>query len=182
MPAAVASRYARALADATLGPQAVLEPKRVVEELRGFGEALASSPELSIALTSPAISPARKRAVIDRIANALSLSRIPRNFLKVLVDHRRTGALDEIVDALEKLMDERLGILQVDVASARRLNDAQQAALVRELESSTGKKIWLKQSVDSDLIGGLVARIGSTVYDGSVRGKLEVLERRLRAE
>jgi F-type H+-transporting ATPase subunit delta len=100
----------------------------------------------------------------------------------VLVDHRRTGDLSDIIGAFEKILDERLGTLQVDVASARELKEQQQAALTRQLELMTGKRIVLKVKIDKDLVGGLMVRLGSTVYDGSVRGQLATLGRQLISE
>lgn len=165
--------------DVVLAQTSTVEPERVAEELKGFQQLLASSPQLSHALSSPSVAPARKRAVVDKLAKQLAVSRPVRNFLLVLIDHRRAGQLPEIVRAFERLMDERLGILQVDVVSARPLTERQQDAFTKGLETATGKRIWLNQSVDDALIGGILARIGSTIFDGSVRGKLAALERRL---
>jgi F-type H+-transporting ATPase subunit delta len=181
MPAAVASRYARALADVVLAPNAATAPDRVRDDLHSFEQALDASSELAIALASPGISRARKRAVVDRIVKSLGLAGVVRNFLLVLVDHRRTTDLSGVIDAFEKIVNERLGTLQVDVASARELKDQQKAALTRQLETMTGKKIVLNVAIDNDLVGGLIVRLGSTVYDGSVRGQLETLARQLRS-
>lgn len=182
MPAAVASRYARALVDVVLAPNAPIGPDRVRDDLRSFEQALAVSVELSTVLASPGVSRPRKRAVIGRLAQSLGLSSVARNFLLVLVDHRRTAHLAAIVGAFEKMVDERLGTLQVEVASAGELREQQQAALIGQLEAITGKRIFLDLKIDRALVGGLVVRLGSTVYDGSVRGQLEALGRQLRAE
>jgi F-type H+-transporting ATPase subunit delta len=182
MPAAVASRYARALVDVVLAPNSRAEAERIRQDLRSFEEALAGSPELKSALESPAVKRARKRAVIERLAHALDVSPVARNFLLVLIDHRRTAELSGVIAAFETMVDERLGRLQVEVASARELPQPQQAALIRQLETITGKQVRLKMTIDDDLVGGLVVRLGSTVYDGSVRGRLEALGRQLRAE
>lgn len=182
MPAAVASRYARALVDVVLAPNSHLEPDRVREDLRSFERALAASPELRNALESPAITRPRKRAVIARLGQSLGISGVARNFLYVLIDHRRTAELSGVLAAFEKIVDERLGILQVEVTSAQDLKQQQQADLVRQLETMTGKKVVLNLQTDGDLVGGLVVRLGSTVYDGSVRGQLDALARELRAE
>jgi len=181
MPAAVASRYARALVDVVLAPSAAADPDRVRQDLRDFEQALAASSELSLALESPSISRPRKRAVISRLARSLGLSNVSTNFLFVLIDHRRTPELSAILDAFDKLLDERRGILQVEVLSASQLEQRQQDDLKERLESMTGKTIGLNLKVDGDLVGGLVVRIGSTVYDGSVRGQLEAIGRQLGA-
>src|SRR5438552_3706647 len=106
MPAAAASRYARALVDVVLAPKSRVEADRVRQDLRTFEQALAGSAELETALASPAVKRARKRAVVERLVKALDLSITSRNFLLVLIDHRRTGELTEVIAAFEKLVDE----------------------------------------------------------------------------
>jgi F-type H+-transporting ATPase subunit delta len=182
MPAAVASRYARALVDVVLGPKSKVDSDRVRQDLRSFEQAMANSLELGNALASPAVKRPRKRSVVTRLAKALELSQVAQNFLLVLVDHRRTSELSDIILAFERIVDERLGRVQADVVSARELKEPQQAALVRQLEAMSGKKVRLNLSVDGDLVGGVIVRLGSTVYDGSVRGQLDSLSRQLRAE
>src|SRR5215217_1977137 len=127
MPAAVASRYARALADVVLAPGSPAEPGRILQDLRSFEQTLAGAPELINALESPAVKRPKKRAIIARIGQSLSLSRVGQNFLLVLADHRRINDLSEAIVAFERIVDERLGRLQVDVASATQLKDSQQA-------------------------------------------------------
>jgi len=179
---AVASRYANALADVVTAPTAAISPQQAAAELRAFEAALAGSEELREALATPAVPGSRKKAVVGRIADALAISRVPRNFLFVLVDHRRIGSLSAIIQHFDDVIDERLGFARAHVTSAGPLDDGQRAALNGQLERLTGKKIRMRFGVDPALIGGAVARIGSTVYDGSVRGQLASLERRLTAE
>jgi F-type H+-transporting ATPase subunit delta len=179
---ALASRYARALVDVATGPKSGVDPRRILEELRAFLGVYAGSAELRNALTSPSVPPARKRAVAGRIGDLLAVSRIARNFLFVLADHRRFAILAEILESFDVLLDERLGFIRADVRSARDLNQPQRDAISGQLERLTGKKVRLRFALDQQLIGGLVARIGSTVYDGSVRGQLQTLGKRLEAE
>ena len=179
---AVATRYANALADVVTGSASPLHREAAVQELRAFETALASSAELHSALTSPAVPPSRKRAVVGSIANALGLSLISRNFLYVLIDHRRITSLTNVIHSFELIVDERLGFARAEVTSARELTESQRAGLNSELERLTGKRIRMRFAVDESLIGGLVARIGSTVYDGSMRGQLSSMGRRLSAE
>ena len=167
--------------DVVLAPASQIEPDRVREDLRAFERALAASIELSNALGSPAITRPRKRAVIARLGQSLGIGGVVKNFLFVLIDHRRTAELSGIIAAFEKMVDERLGIMQVEVTSAQELKQPQQADLVRQLAAMTGKKIVLNLETDADLVGGLVVRLGSTVYDGSVRGQLEALRREFQA-
>ncbi|HUP03247.1 MAG TPA: ATP synthase F1 subunit delta [Bryobacteraceae bacterium] len=179
---AVATRYANALAEVVTAPGSPLRPEDAVPELRAFEQTLTGSRELREVLSTPAVPPARKRAVVERIAAILKLSRITRNFLFVLMDHRRVEVLPEIVQKLEETVDERLGFARADVTAPRELSAAQSAALNAELNRLTGKRIRMRLATDASLLGGAVARIGSTVYDGSVRGELLSLKRRLAAE
>jgi len=179
---AVATRYAEALADVATAPTGGVRPDEILAELRGFQSVLRSSAELHNALTSPAVPPGRKRAVVGRIAESMKLSKVARNFLYVLIDHRRIAALDNILDSFELIVDQRLGFARAEVSSARELTEAQRSALNARLERMTGKKVRMRFQVDGSLIGGVVARIGSTVYDGSVRGQLDSLGRRLATE
>jgi F-type H+-transporting ATPase subunit delta len=179
---AVASRYASALADVVTAGGSVLRPQDALSELRSFEALLLSSPELHNALSTPAVPGSRKKAVAGRLADLLNLSRIGRNFLFVLIDHRRIDSLSQIIQSFELIIDERLGFARADVSSARELSETQRAALSLQLEKLTGKRIKMRLTVDESLIGGVVARIGSTVYDGSLRGQLASLEGRLCAE
>jgi len=179
---AVATRYANALADVVTAPGAAVQPQDALQQLRAFVATLASSPELHNALVTPAVPGSRKKAVVSRLAERLSMSRVARNFLYVLIDHRRIGSVAEIVDSFEQALDRRLGIERAEVLSASQLNDAQREAVRAKLAALTGKEVRMRFVIDGSLIGGIVARIGSTVYDGSVRGQLQSLERRLGSE
>jgi F-type H+-transporting ATPase subunit delta len=179
MPQALSNRYARALADAVLTPGGDGDAKQVLSELRVFSAMLRDSFELKNVLLSPAVSIAKKRAVIARFADTLPLSRLVRNFLYVVIDRRRIALLDEIADAFEQALDERMGIVRAEVTSAGPLNDGQQAELQQELSRVSGKQVRCNYSIDPELIGGVVARIGSTVYDGSVRTQLQNMRERL---
>jgi F-type H+-transporting ATPase subunit delta len=179
---AVAARYAHAMADVLTAAASPVAPPKALEELRSFEAALAESQPLREALATPAVPVARKRAVVGRIAERLGLSGITRNFLFVLVDHRRIGQLSEITQTLDVTLDERLGFARAHILAPMELNATQRTSLQAELEKLTGKRIRAQFAVDPALLGGVVARIGSTVYDGSVRGRLESLGRRLAAE
>jgi F-type H+-transporting ATPase subunit delta len=179
---ALASRYASALVDVATSPKSVVDPHQLLGELRGFQDVFAGSAELRNALMSPAVPLARKRAVLGRIGDELRISRIARNFLFVLSDHRRIAMLAEVLEAFDLLSDQRLGFTRVEISSARELDQRQRAAVSHGLERLTGKNVRMRYAVDRDLLGGLVARIGSTVYDGSVRGQLHAMGKRLAAE
>jgi F-type H+-transporting ATPase subunit delta len=159
-----------------------VDPHQLLGELRGFEAVMAGSAELRAALTSPAVPPARKRGVVGAIGEKLGVSRVARNFLFVLTDHRRIAMLTEVLEAFDLLSDERLGYTRAEISSARELDDRQRDTVTQEFERLTGKKVRMRFAVDRGLLGGLVARIGSTVYDGSVRGQLQALGKRLAAE
>ncbi len=182
MPTAVANRYANALADVVTAPGSALTPSAAVTELHSFATLLRSSEELHNALVTPAVPNSRKRAVINRLGDLLKLSKITRNFLFVLIDKRRIPILGEIVESFDLVVDARLGFARAHVTSAAPMNDQQRSGVTAELEKLTGKRLRSRFDVDESLIGGLVARIGSTVYDGSVRGQLQTLEHRLAQE
>jgi len=103
---------------------------------------------------------------------------LAQNFLAVVLEHDRFVLLGEIVEAFELLLNERMGIVVAEVSSARELGDAEKQALETALRQRTGKQVQMSYSLDPALIGGVTAQVGSTIYDGSVRGQLE----RLRAE
>jgi len=136
---------------------------------------IAGSADLRNALLSPAVSPSRKRAVMAKLTAELNIARPVRNFLYVIIDHRRVVNFSSIVEAFEALLDERLGYVRADVASAQPLPDGQRQRLEAEISRVAGRKAKLKFTVDPALVAGVVARIGSTVYDGSVRGQLDKL-------
>jgi F-type H+-transporting ATPase subunit delta len=179
---ALAARYAGALADVVTKPASAVKPHDAAAQLNAFVAALGVSRELHEILHTPAVPASRKKAVVARIADMLGLARPIRNFLFVLVDHRRVAALSEIARVFEQILDERLGFARAEVSSARELAEPLRAALTADLERLTGKRIRTQFAVDESLIGGVLARIGSTVYDGSVRGRLEALGRRLASE
>ena len=175
----VATRYANALADVVTAPKSAERAEIILAELQSFESVLRGSEELRNALVTPAVPASRKRAVVTRVGTLLHLSRVSLNFLFVLVDHRRIAGLPDIVQSLEIVLDQRLGFARAEVLAARELTEAQRKALNAELERLSGKRIRARFGVDASLIGGVVARIGSTVYDGSVRGQLGTLGRRL---
>ncbi len=179
MLSAVGTRYAKALIEVVMAPGSKIDPKLALAELRAIQELIGGSTVLHNALLSPAISPARKRAVVGRLIEPLGVSRAVRNFAFVVIDHRRIHSLASMVEAFDILIDERLGFVPGEVASASPLTDSQRASLDVELSRLTGKRTKLNFTIDPALIGGVVARVGSLVYDGSVRGQLERLRVKL---
>jgi F-type H+-transporting ATPase subunit delta len=176
---AVAQRYAAALADVAL------EQKRAEEVKRGladFVDAFFESAELRNFLESPGIDAGAKRRAIGEIAERMRLDPAVRNCIFVLVDNRRTEMLRDVEAAFRNELNERLGIAEAEVISARELGAAEKKELKAALERRTGKKIEANFREDKALLGGAIVRVGSTVYDGSVREQLDRLGERLEME
>ena len=176
---AVVNRYANALVDVVVSGSSGIDPATAIQHVRLFEAAVKGSPDLRTILASPAVPVARKRLVIRQIGAALGLERIILNFLLVLSDHRRISAIAEMIDAFDLLLDERLGFMRAQVASAYELSEEQQQRLAAELAKLAGSQVRMRFTVDPDLIGGVTAKLGSRVYDGSVRGQLAKLKLRL---
>lgn len=179
MLSVVATRYAKALVDVVAAPGSKVDPSVALAQLRSIESVFADSADLRNALLSPAVSPSRKRAVVASILRPLALHKQVLNFLFVVIDHRRVHEFSSITEAFEALLDERLGYVRADVTTARELTPDQTAILETEISRVAGKKAKLKFSTDPGLVAGVVARIGSTVYDGSVRGQLDRLRTKL---
>jgi F-type H+-transporting ATPase subunit delta len=172
-------QYANALADIAL-EQGAAGP--VIQQLSDFTAAYSGSAELRNFFESPAASKEEKRRVAEKISARLGAGKIVRNFLFVLIDHRRTPELREILATFQNVLRERQGIAETEVCSATALNDAQKKEITQTLERVTGKKIEAKFSLDANLLGGVRIRVGDTIYDGSLRKGLDGLRERLTAE
>ncbi len=172
-------RYAAALADVALDQK---NAEQVRGDLNSFAEALASSADLRNVLLSPAISREAKQKAIERLAAAMGLAPAVRNFVYLLIDHRRTEMLGEIQRAFESELSARLGIAEAEVTSAQTLSGPEREQLTAALAQHTGKKIQARFREDESLVGGAVVQVGSTVYDGSVREQLIRLRAQLETE
>lgn len=179
MAAALAGHYAKALADAVFGPNSGLKPEDAMMQLRDAEALVSGSRELQVALDSPAVGKQRKTAVVAKLADELGVHRLVRNFLRVVVTHRRTRDLKDIRREFETAVDERLGWVPAEITSARELGAPQRQEIERILGGKLGKFIRPTYSVDAELIAGLRARVASREYDSSLRGKLESMRQRL---
>ncbi len=179
MTSALANRYARALVDIILGSGSALKPEDAVAQLRAADQIVAQSAELRTALLTPAIPSSRKRAVMGKLLDEIGAANLIRNFIFVVIDHRRIGILSEIREAFELVLDQRLGFVRAEVTSAAALDERRSAGLESELSRLVGKRMRVRFAVDPELLGGASARIGSTLYDGSLRGQLQQLRREL---
>ena len=172
-------QYAKALADIALA-QGAVEP--IAKQLKAFGALFEESAELRNFLASPAVGRQGKHAVIEKLVGRLGASKILRNFLFVIADKQRAHILPEIVAAFQEEVRQRQGIAEAQVSSAVELSVAQKKELALTLERLTGKRIEAKYSLAPELLGGAVVRVGDTVYDGSVRNRLNGLRARLASE
>jgi F-type H+-transporting ATPase subunit delta len=171
MPASVANIYARALADVVFERQ--LDPTKTLQEAQSFAELVAGSAELRKVWEAPSIPAGPKKAVLDAIAAREGTSHPFRNFVAVLIDHQRIPFLGLIIEQLEKELNSRLGFIEADITSARDLDAPERSALESQVAKLTSKKVKAIYSRDESLLGGAVVRVGSTIYDGSVKGSLE---------
>jgi F-type H+-transporting ATPase subunit delta len=176
---AVAERYAAALADVAVERK---NSETIKRNLAAFVEAFSSIADLRNALESPALNAEVKRKVIAEVAGKMGLDVAVRNFIYLVVDHRRTEVLPEIEQAFLSELNERLGIVDAEVTSAHELNDDEKRQLNTVLEQRTGKKVEARFQIDGALLGGAVVRLGSTIYDGSVRDQLKRLREQLETE
>lgn len=172
-------QYANAFADIAIGQGA---PQTAVKQLAEFGAAFAESAELRNFLSSPAVDIKAKHGVIEKIIGHQGAAKIIRNFLFVIVDHRRAHMLPEIIAAVESVVRQRQGFAEAEVTSAVELTSVQKSDVAKTLGRLTGKKIEPKYSLDPALLGGAVARVGDTIYDGSLRSRLTEMRARLAEE
>lgn len=182
MTSAAALRYARALAESVLSPGSVVTADETLAQVKAFAALLRGSQELHTALLSPSVQASRKRDVIAKLGEPLGISRPVRNFLFILADRRRMPILPQIAEALESIFDERLGIARADISTAREIGPEQAAAIEAQLGRLSGKRIRPRYRTDPELLGGALARIGSVVYDGSLRGQIAHLRGALEAD
>jgi F-type H+-transporting ATPase subunit delta len=172
-------QYANALADIAMA-QGAAEP--ALQQLLGFGALYGESAELRNFLASPAVNAEAKHRVIEKLLARVDGSKIVRNFLFVVVDHQRSHVLPETIAAFQEVIRQRQGITEAQISSAVELDAAQKAKMESTLERLTGKRVEAKFSLEPGLLGGAVVRVGDTVYDGSLRSRLNELRTRLASE
>ena len=176
---AVARRYAVALADVVLAHG---EAQEVREELAAWDALMRSNGELLEVFSHPAITFEQKRSVLDELISRARPRPTTANFLKVLLQNGRLAELGEVSTQFAQELDRRSGVVTAQVTTARPLSTDAQEALRARLGQLTGSRVRLQFEVDDELIGGVVTRIGSTLYDGSVRGRLQQIKQRMVGE
>ena len=175
--AAVSSRYARALVEVVLEQK--LDASIAREQLNSFAEAVRESTDLRRVWESPAVPAEQKRALLDGIVRQMNAFKAIRNFMAVIIDHRRIPMLDDIVRQFGVELDAQLGFVEAEISSARPLSTEEMRGLESQVERLTGKKVRAQYASDPGLLGGVMVRVGSTIYDGSIRGQLEKMKQEL---
>ena len=187
MSLALARRYARALADIIFAAQLPpakqrAEVQQIKQQLTDFSALLRQHAALRNVLASPAVSREEKRALLERLRKLLGWSGLTRNFLGVLLDHRRLDLLEAVLGAFDREVYARLGIVPVDITTAFTLNAQQKKLLEERLAALAGAQVELRYREDTEILAGGVARMGSTIYDGSLRARLRRLQQQLTTE
>lgn len=173
----IARRYASALADVALSNTGDAEALKA--ELAVWSQLFAANENLQTVFGNPAIVHANKEKVLDQLIERGKPSKTTANFLKILLRNGRLTDLSDISSRFETVLQERSNVVSAEIISARDLPESEKREFETSLERLTGKQININFTVDQNIIGGVVTRIGSTVYDGSVRTKLENLREQL---
>jgi F-type H+-transporting ATPase subunit delta len=176
MPA-VAGRYARAFADVVAEQK--ISPDKAVQELSEVATLVQESSELRNVLLNPGVEHRQKLALLDAIVKRIGATKLLRNFVAVLIDHKRILQIGEIAEQVKREVEQRMGIAEARVSSFRALSEGEKKSLEKQLTAVTGKTVRATYSEDSGLLGGAVVRVGSTIYDGSVSGRLQRIKEQI---
>jgi F-type H+-transporting ATPase subunit delta len=175
--AAFVARYANAFLEVVTA--AKLDTAAIDRQFADFLATWKGSPELREFFANPAIPAAQKVGVLDKLNAKLGLQKELRNLLAVLIDNDRIGAVAEVAELYRRQLQAQLGIRQAEIVTARELGAEEREALAAEIGKLAGTRIEASFKLDASILGGTVVRIGSTVYDGSVRGRLNRLKEAL---
>ena len=172
----VARRYANALADVVTKTSDV---DSVRNELKTWETMISANTDLQTAFSNPAISQVNKEKVLENLIEKTKPTRTTSNFLRVLLRNNRLTEIGAINEKLTSVLEERSGAVSAQITSARSLSEAEKSEMQTNLSKLTGKTVSLNFATDETLIGGVVTRIGSTVYDGSVKTRLAELKHQM---
>ena len=175
--AAVVNTYARAFADVVMANR--LDAAKTLAETQQISALVRENRDLREVWEAPSIPAEQKRAVLDGIVKKAGISHPVRNFVAVIMDKGRMRFLSEIVDQFGQELNQRLGFADAEITTARDLSAEERSELERDLARVTGKKIKARYDQDQNILGGAIARVGSTVFDGSVKGQLERIRKQL---
>jgi|SRR5882672_2685754 len=166
---ASAARYARALFDVALKES---DPAQVERDLAAFADLMSSNAELHGALTNPGVPATGKRAIVETLATRLNAASPVRKLLMLLAERDRLAIVPDLLDVYRERLMELQQVVRAEVTTATPLSADRTAQLKDRLSKATGRHVDITTTVDPAIIGGMVARIGSTVYDGSVATQL----------
>jgi F-type H+-transporting ATPase subunit delta len=176
--AAVFGRYARAFAEVVVDRK--INPDKAVAELNEIAVLVNTSTEFRNVLQNPSVALPQKLGLLDAVIQRTGGSKILRNFVAVLIEQRRIGNIGDIVELFKQELDRHLGIADARVSTSRELAAAEKKSLEQQLAAITGKTVRATYSEDASLLGGAVVRVGSTIYDGSVRGQLQRIREQIK--
>ena len=174
-----AARYARAVLD--VATKETVDLEHIARELNEFVAFLEQQPTLEGLMVNPAVPAPRKRATMEQITNLSGLTPIVTKLLILLADRDRIVLLRDIAAAYRDMLAERQNVVRAEVTTADQLSHEKLGDIEKTLASITGKRVSMTTRVDKAIIGGLVARVGSTVYDASVATQLKKIRERLTA-
>jgi F-type H+-transporting ATPase subunit delta len=175
--AAFVARYASAFADVVTA--AKLDTAAIDSQLTDFLATWQGSPELREFFENPAVPATQKVEILDKLNARMGLQKELRNLIAVLIDNGRIGHVSEVAAAYRRILQEQMGIRPAEITTARELGNDEREKLIAEVARLAGARIDASFKLDKSILGGTVVRIGSTVYDGSVRGRLERLKESL---
>jgi F-type H+-transporting ATPase subunit delta len=170
-------RYAHAFA--SVATAAKLDAAAAEQQLADFSGTLAGSHDLREVLMNPSIPNEQKLKVLDAIAARIGMFPQVRNFIAVIMQNQRLHELSEILNEYHLVADEQSKIAEAEITSARPLNDQDRAELEVQVAKLAGGRVRATYYQDATLLGGAVVRLGSTVYDGSIRAQLQQLKQKL---
>jgi F-type H+-transporting ATPase subunit delta len=169
-------RYSRALFDVSLKEA---DPRAVEQQLAAFVDLLNGHPQLKKVLLNPVVPPERRKAAVAEIASRMALSPVLAKLLTMVAERDGLAFLPDLLERYRQRLMEHLGEVRAEVTTAIALPDDRIEAIRRGLAEVTGKAVTMVARVDPEIIGGVVARVGSTVYDGSITRQLEKIRDRL---
>jgi F-type H+-transporting ATPase subunit delta len=171
--AAFVSRYANAFADVVT--VAKLDTVAIDQKLTDFLATWNGSPELREFFENPAIAVNEKVAILDKLNAKIGMQKELRNLIAVLISNNRIAQVSEVAESYRRLLQEQMGVHSAEIVTARELDAKEREALLAEVSKLAGGKVEARFKLDASILGGTVVRLGSTVYDGSVRGRLDRL-------
>ncbi len=172
----IANRYAKALADVIMERGQTLT---VADEIKSFAQIVEENSELRNVFASPVIALDRKKAVLNDILAQMQFRPTTNNFLKLLLKNQRLHQIGVVRTSLLRELDERAGVVSAEVTTARTLAVTEQENLLKQLQTATGKQVRIHFKLDPEIIGGVVTRVGSLIYDSSIKNQLALMKQQL---